>query len=79
MFSDVIDIISANIINERNPTCYGTDKRWANHLYPVYVTETFVKSKYISDSVIEIMAKTFYEDMLRDILKDNLSIPENIQ
>ena len=46
--SDVIDIISANIINERNPTCYGTDKRWANHLYPVYVTETFVKSKYIS-------------------------------
>lgn len=46
--SDVVDLISANIINERNPTCYGTDKRWANHLYPVYLTESFVKSKYIS-------------------------------
>lgn len=46
--SDVIDMISANIINERNPTCYGTDRRWANHLYPVFLTESFVKSKYIS-------------------------------
>lgn len=46
--SDVVDLISANIINERNPTCYGTDKRWANHLYPVFLTESFVKSQYIS-------------------------------
>ena len=46
--SDVVNLISANIINERNPTCYGTDKRWANHLYPVFLTEAFVKSKYIS-------------------------------
>lgn len=46
--SDVIDLISANIINERTPTCYGTDRRWANHLYPVFLTESYVKSKYIS-------------------------------
>lgn len=46
--SDVIDLISANIINERNPVCYGIDKRWANHLYPVFLTESYVKSKYIS-------------------------------
>lgn len=46
--SDVIDLISANIINERNPTCYGKDRRWANHLYPVYLTESYIKSKYIS-------------------------------
>lgn len=46
--SDVIDLISANIINERNPTCYGTDRRWENHLYPVFLTESYVKSKYIS-------------------------------
>lgn len=46
--SDMVDLISANIINERNPTCYGTDKRWANHLYPIFLTESFVKSKYIS-------------------------------
>lgn len=46
--SDVIDLISANIVNERNPTCYGSDRRWANHLYPVFLTESYVKSKYIS-------------------------------
>jgi hypothetical protein len=44
-----IDRISANIINERNPVCYGKDQRWANHLYPVYLTETLIKSKYLSD------------------------------
>ncbi len=46
--SDEIDLITANIINERNPTCYGRDRRWANHLYPVYLAESFVKSKYLS-------------------------------
>ena len=44
-----IDTITANIINERNPVCYGKDARWANHLYPVYLTESFIKSKYLSD------------------------------
>lgn len=47
--SDEIDLISANIINERSPVAYGTDARWANHLYPVYLTEKYVKSQYISD------------------------------
>lgn len=47
--SQEIDLITANIINERNPVCYGKDARWANHLYPVYLTETFIKSKYLSD------------------------------
>ena len=41
-----VDNISAWIVNERNPVCYGKDERWANHLYPVYLTERFVKSKY---------------------------------
>ena len=48
MDSDLVDVLSALIINERNPVCYGSDLRWANHLYPVYLTETFVKSKYLS-------------------------------
>ena len=39
--SDLVDVITANIINERNPVCYGKDSRWANHLYPVYLTELF--------------------------------------
>lgn len=47
--SDEIDLISANIINERNPVCYGKDDRWAKHLYPVYLTESYIKSQYLSD------------------------------
>ena len=31
--SQEADLITANIINERNPVCYGKDDRWANHLY----------------------------------------------
>lgn len=48
MNSDLVDIISAHLINERNPVCYGSDLRWANHLYPVYLTERYVKSHYLS-------------------------------
>lgn len=47
--SDEIDLISANIINERNPVCYGQDNRWAKHLYPIFLTEKFIKSNYLSD------------------------------
>lgn len=46
--SDLVDLLSALIINERNPTCYGSDLRWANHIYPIYLTESYVKSKYLS-------------------------------
>ncbi|MDR2171144.1 MAG: hypothetical protein LBP59_13455 [Planctomycetaceae bacterium] len=48
MNSDTVDMLSAHLINERNPVCYGSDIRWANHLYPIYMTEMFVKSRYIS-------------------------------
>lgn len=47
--TDEIDTITANLINERVPVCYGSDPRWANHLYPVYVTECFCKSRFKSD------------------------------
>jgi hypothetical protein len=46
--SSEVDNISAWLVNERNPVCYGKDDRWANHLYPVYLTETYIKSKYRS-------------------------------
>ncbi|MBQ6773860.1 MAG: hypothetical protein IJP48_07355 [Synergistaceae bacterium] len=46
--SDFIDTLSAYILNERNPVCYGKDKRWASHIYPVYLTESYIKSRYIS-------------------------------
>lgn len=46
--SSLIDTLSAYLINERNPVCYGSDLRWANHIYPIYLTESYVKSKYLS-------------------------------
>lgn len=53
--SDLVDMISAYLINERNPVCYGSDLRWANHIYPIYLTESFVKSKYLStDSFLHL-------------------------
>jgi hypothetical protein len=50
--SDEIDFISAHIVWERNPTCYGSDQRWANHLYPMHLTERCLKSHRLSDHVI---------------------------
>ncbi len=46
--TDEINNITAYLINERNPVCYGADERWANHMYPIYLTEQYVKSKYLS-------------------------------
>ena len=47
--TEEIDNISVNLINERNPVCYGSDARWANHLYPVYMTECYCKSCFMND------------------------------
>lgn len=46
--TDEINNITTYLINERNPVCYGADERWANHLYPIYLTEQYIKSKYLS-------------------------------
>jgi hypothetical protein len=50
--SDIVNVISANLIREAYPVCFGSDTRWANHLYPVFLTETFCKSHYINSNVI---------------------------
>lgn len=49
--TDLVDTITANLLNERNPVCYGDDLRWANHIYPIYLTESFVKSQYLSSEL----------------------------
>lgn len=46
-----VDNISLSLLNEGSPTCYGRDQRWASHLYPVYLTETLIKSSFESDLV----------------------------
>lgn len=49
--TSVVDNISLSLLNEGSPTCYGRDDRWASHLYPVYLTETLIKSTFESDLV----------------------------
>lgn len=46
-----IDWISANLIHESYPVCYGKDARWGNHLYPIYLTESLCKANYIDSTV----------------------------
>ncbi len=46
--SDEVNLLSAYLLNERNPVCYGADDRWANHIYPIFLTESFIKSRFIS-------------------------------
>lgn len=50
--TELVDFLSASIIREAYPVCYGADSRWANHLYPVYLTEKFCKSHYLDSSII---------------------------
>ncbi len=49
--SEQIDNITAHLINERNPVCYGQDMRWANHIYPIFLTESYIKSRYLSNDL----------------------------
>lgn len=48
----LINNISAHLLNESFPVCFGKDSRWANHLYPIHVTEVYAKSKFINDIAI---------------------------
>ena len=50
--TSLINLISANLIREAYPTCFGKDNRWANHLYPVFLTESFCKSNYINQNIL---------------------------
>ena len=47
--SDRIDNISRHILRERNVSPYQSDSRWASHIYPVFLAETYLKSSFMSD------------------------------
>ena len=51
-----ISRLSEALIRERNPVCFGTDSRWANHIYPVFVTERYLKSGFLPGHVFQTMA-----------------------
>ena len=48
------DSISRDILALAHPaTPPTTDARWASHLYPVHLTERYIKSRFVSDRVIQ--------------------------
>ncbi len=55
--SDIIDRISEQLVREAIPVCYGSDERWANHIYPVFVTERFLKSGFYPESIFKTLAR----------------------
>ncbi len=51
--SDRVDNISRFLLSERNVTPYGADDRWSTHLYPIYLTEMYIKSNFMSDTLFQ--------------------------
>jgi hypothetical protein len=47
--SNRVDCVSAHLMRERNVTPYQADFRWASHIYPVYMAETYLKASFLSD------------------------------
>jgi len=48
--SQRVDVISSHLLRERNVTPYQADRRWASHIYPIYLAEQYVKSSFVSDT-----------------------------
>jgi hypothetical protein len=42
------DTISSYVLQERNVTPYNADTRWASHIYPIYLAETYLRSSFLS-------------------------------
>jgi len=50
--SELADLISRALVAERNVTPYGAERRWHCSLYPIYVAEQVIKSKFYSREVL---------------------------
>lgn len=47
------DTISQQVLLLRHPASPVTDARWANHLYPIHMTERYVKSRFRSEATMK--------------------------
>jgi hypothetical protein len=50
--AELADLISRALVAERNVTPYGLDRRWHCSLYPIYVAEQVIKSRFFSREVL---------------------------
>ena len=46
------DRISQEILALRHPSTPTTDSRWSSHLYPIHVTERYIKTQFLKDHTI---------------------------
>ena len=47
--SSIVDTLSQHILRERNVTPFKADSRWSTHIYPIYLTERYLKLSFLSD------------------------------
>ncbi|MDI6857238.1 MAG: hypothetical protein QME71_02860 [Dehalococcoidia bacterium] len=50
--AEVADRLSSCLVAERNVTPYGRDARWHCHLYPIFVAEQAIKTRFYSQEVL---------------------------
>ena len=53
--TDRCNRISKHILALRHPATPTTDSRWASHLYPVYLTERYIKSRFRSEMTMRAL------------------------
>ena len=46
------DQISRNVLALRHPTTPDTDRRWASHLYPIHLTERYIRTRFLDERTI---------------------------
>ena len=46
------DQLSAHVFALRDPTTPNTDSRWASHLYPIHLTERYIKTRFRNNRTI---------------------------
>ena len=46
------NLISQHVLALHHPTTPWTDSRWASHLYPIHVTERYIKSRFRGERII---------------------------
>ena len=50
--TDRCDMISRHVLALRYPTTPSVDKRWASHLYPIHLTERYIKTRFRDERAI---------------------------
>jgi hypothetical protein len=47
--TSIVNTLSQHILRERNVTPFKADSRWSTHIYPIYLTEKYLKLSFMSD------------------------------